>query len=153
MLRAGIRMAAIALIVFPEPVTTALGILILCAVAAAPKQDDSHRFGDMESLVRKSIKVHEEPVGFRRYFGAEKEVVYHTRKIEQPSNHLNAADKSEPATLQTDSSFNNRKVSKTVLHHTLKTSFPQYEMVFEDLSENIAQPTPVGHHKLKNRST
>jgi hypothetical protein len=69
-----IRAVAIALIAFPEPITTALGILILSTSFTLHHRKDLGKFGDPEVLIQRSLK-NTEPIGFRRYLIREKTVV------------------------------------------------------------------------------
>ena len=74
-----IRTTAIALIIFPEPVTTAIGVIMLSATFAMPGQKSLKKFGDLESLVKISFQ-NSEPLGFRRYIATERAVVNHVMK-------------------------------------------------------------------------
>jgi len=153
MLRNVIRSFAIALIVFPEPVTTALGILILAITFAVTRQKSLRKFGNLEVLVQKSLQ-NEQPIGFRRYLAAEQPVIHHTLTQNSSSQSLAVQDKPE---INLDSHhyqswFDNRQISEKVLYHTLKTSFPQYERIPENEHQcnglKKAEPLIV-HHKLK----
>jgi hypothetical protein len=102
MIRNLIRALAIVLIFLPEPITTAIGIALLSATAAKPGQKRLSKFGDPENLINKSL-VNVNQVGFSR------------------NSHLEKTD------YQTCNWFDNRRISEKVLHHTLRTSLPQYE--------------------------
>src|ERR1039458_8255700 len=106
MVRNWLKTAALALIVLPEPVTTVFGVLLLAIVLLIPKHTSLKKFGDLEVLIKRSIQRQDKarPV-FRHYL----------------------QEKPATADLKHDSWFDNRSMSEKVLHHTLKTSFPQYE--------------------------
>jgi hypothetical protein len=134
MVRKWLKRAALTLIVMPEPVTTVLGILLLAIVLVLPKQPSLKKFGDLEALIKRSIQRQDKarPV-FRHYLQ------------EEPSI----------PNLQHESWFDNRRMSEKVLHHTLKTSFPQYEAETAK-EQNSAVKTDwrdlepsVVHHTLK----
>jgi hypothetical protein len=197
-----IKTVAIAMIAFPEPITTVLGILILCASFAIFRPKKLSKFGDLEALVKKSL-LDMEPAGFRRYVAARQKIVHHSINLYFPfpdqkapenagpavdvsrsitSNKLAAVaakDKSDlagwdlPATPYSmirdeapgngaESSyhknpwFDNRQISETVFHHTLRTSFPEYEASQESGAKNNPKEgglkkaeTDVEHHTLK----
>src|ERR1035437_8678786 len=132
--RKWLKRAALTLIVMPEPVTTVLGILLLAIVLLLPKQASLKKFGDLEALIKKSIQQQDKasPV-FRHYL------------------------KEEPSVpnLQHESWFDNRSMSEKVLHHTLKTSYPQYEAETSNAQKGAiktdwrdSEPLVV-HHTLK----
>jgi hypothetical protein len=134
MLRNWMKTIAVTLIVLPEPFTTLIGILILAVLMAIPRHKSLKKFGDLEVLIKRSIQRQEKarPV-FRHYLSQE-----------------TAANST-----QSESWFDNRRVSEQVLHHTLKTSFPQYE-ARTDLVKNGPVQTDwrdsepgVVHHTLK----
>jgi hypothetical protein len=134
MVRKWLKRAALTLIVMPEPVTTVLGILLLAIVLLLPKQAGLKKFGDLEALIKRSIQRQEKarPV-FRHYLK------------EGPS----------VPNLQHESWFDNRSMSEKVLHHALKTSFPQYEAETANEQNSAAktdwrdsEPSVV-HHTLK----
>ena len=161
MIRHCIRAVAIGLIIFPEPVTTAVGIAILSATMAFPRYRRLESFENIEELICRSFKIPET----RRFGGhlpEDKPPVFH--KLKRKSNPQSAAVHNDPAipkhTLSRVSKkipsgqvkaagkppqknpglgvhllanytankwFDNRRVPEKVLHHTLKTSLPQYE--------------------------
>ncbi len=195
-----IRAVAIALIAFPEPVTTAIGLVILFATLVLFRPKKLSRFGDMEALIKRSLRD-TEPSGFRRNLAARKAVIYHSINLyfpltEQktaenaahgsgtknrdtlsprrlrpgtmpmkhlegnhitPFNHLyKAPDGHGKSRMPANSWFDNRKVSETVLHHTLKTSLPQYEAEPGLMAANNSKVAgarnidlPGEYHKLK----
>jgi hypothetical protein len=106
-IKTGIRAFAIALIAFPEPITTALGILVLSASCTMYRQKHISQFGDPETLIQKSLK-NTEPTGFRRYLD----------RKQTDSNHVPA---------QYYSWFDNHRIVTNSLQHTIKTSYPQYQ--------------------------
>ena len=57
MIRHCLKIFALALIVFPEPITTALGIALLSLIAAFSLQKRLSKFGDLEGLVKRSLKT------------------------------------------------------------------------------------------------
>jgi hypothetical protein len=197
-----IRTVAIAMIAFPEPITTVLGILILCASFAIFRPKKLSKFGDLEALVKKSL-LDTEPAGFRRYVAARQKIVHHSINLyfplpdqKVPENTGPAADVSRtvtsgnlaavaakdksdlscgdlpatPYSLARDEApgngaessyhknpwFDNRQISETVFHHTLRTSFPEYEAGQESgTNKNLnasglkkGEPA-VEHHTLK----
>ena len=157
MFRSGIRTIAIALIAFPEPLTTGVGIAMLFASFAIPRQDNLSAFGEPEELIRRSIQRDTKPADFRRLFTADKAPVFHPRRTLPPEQPEAIAEKPTITLLQQNSSwFDNRRVSANVLHHTLKTSFSQYEatQVQEDKScvnpDNQNIKPGIIHHKLKS---
>jgi hypothetical protein len=155
----GIRIVALALIAFPEPTTTVLGILILCATFIIFKQPGLKKFGNLEVLVSKSLQKEEPPVGFRRYIAGEPPIVNHAIKQNLASQPDNISEKAEniPISSQYSPWFDNRKVSENTLRHTLKTGFPQYESAPDLVQNSSLQATilknnqpAVQHHKLKS---
>ena len=56
MARHWLKIIALALIVFPEPVTTAIGIALLSLIAAFSARQRLSKFEDLEGLVKRSIK-------------------------------------------------------------------------------------------------
>ena len=130
-IRRCLKVIALVLIIFPEPVTTALGIIILSAIAALFVQKRLSKFGDLEELVRKSLKNEKLNEPQLRIF-KNQNTVFHELKINmalQPAAfpvEVNEPKGNQPA-FQPNSWFDNRKVPEKVLHHTIKTSFPQYE--------------------------
>ena len=157
MVRKIIRTLAIALIVLPEPFTTALGILILSATFAFPRQVSLKRFGDLEELLKKSFRD-EELFGFSRGSTADRVVVHHVLRLNLaalPENERGISE-STRAAFQYHSWFDNRRISENVIHHVLKTSFPQYESLTDGGSGDCStgpdgtnsQPA-VEYHRLK----
>jgi hypothetical protein len=148
-----VRVVALAMIAFPEPVSTILGIVILGATLAVWRQKSLNKFGDAEVLIKRSL-LNTRTESFSRYFNGEHAVVNHMLKTSlflQPQESLRTS-KQTLANPQGCSWFDNRKISETVLHHTLKTSFPQYEAVPGVLQKsNLKAGTEqdVQHHKLK----
>jgi hypothetical protein len=124
-MKTGMKAVAVALIAFPEPITTALGILILSASFTLHHRKDLGKFGDPEVLIQRSLK-NTEPIGFRRYLITEKTV----------GNHVPP---------QYYSWFDNHKMSQSVLHHTLKTSYTQYQ---SQSRGTMVHSKPVLHQKL-----
>jgi hypothetical protein len=57
MIRHCLKIFALALIVFPEPITTALGIALLSLIAAFSLQKRLSKFGDLEGLIKRSLKA------------------------------------------------------------------------------------------------
>jgi len=154
MLRNGIRTLAIALIAFPEPVSTALGIVILCATFAVPGQASLKQFGDMDILIKRSL-VNPEAEGFQRRFANKPPSMRHTLTASLPVQHTNYSPKRDLESVSPYNNpwFDNRKVSQTVLHHTLKTSFPQYEAMPDSSRHNrrvLTNSEAVFHHRLKS---
>lgn len=155
MLRTAIRTIAIALIAFPEPFTTVLGILILCLTLVIPRQSSLKRFGNLEELAKRSLQKRGTPAGFRRHFAAGQVVIKHQMKpspAPEPER-MPVKPGTAPAACQYHAWFDNRKVDEKVLHHTLKTSFPQYEARMDAVQKDVwkkssARPA-VEHHKLK----
>jgi|WetSurMetagenome_2_1015567.scaffolds.fasta_scaffold339599_1 hypothetical protein len=143
-----IRVLALAMIAFPEPVSTVLGIMILGATIAVYRQKSLDKFGNAEILIKRSLNDLKN-VGFRHYSGTEQSVVNHMMKASLPSQPLKDPGISafNQAIPQYYSWFDNRKVSEPVLHHTLKTSFLQYEAVSGSLQTGSEQH--IQHHKLK----
>jgi hypothetical protein len=147
-LKNGLRAIAVGLIIFPEPITTAIGIILLSATFALFREKSLSKFGDLEALVRKSLQT-PEPAGFRRYIATRREVVNRLIQPDTPSQPPRAPAQYNPW-------FDNRKVSGPVLHHTLKTSFPQYEarpefMPGDDLRADLKNAgAAVHYHKLKS---
>lgn len=147
------RLVALAMIAIPEPVSTVLGLAILGTTLAVSRQKSLNKFGNAETLIKRSLQ-NSETAGFRRYFGAEKSVVNHMMKASLPSQPLRNLGISiyNPAIPQYYSWFDNRKVSEPVLHHTLKTSFLQYEAVPGGLQTGnfkTGSEQHIQHHKLK----
>jgi hypothetical protein len=134
MVRKWLKTAALTLIVLPEPVTTVLGILLLAIVLVLPKQASLKKFGDLEALIQRSIQRQEKAGPAYRHYLTE-----------------------EPAApnLQHESWFDNRSMSEKVLHHTLKTSFPQYEAESDEKQKSATKTDwrdfepAVVHHTLK----
>jgi hypothetical protein len=156
-IKAIIRSTAIALIAFPEPVTTILGIFILCATLVAFQTKSLKKFGDPEVLIKKSIR-NMKADGFSRYFGTQQSIENHIIKPDLPSQFQEISEKSKQtfAPANYNPWFDNRKVSEFVLHHTLKTSFPQYEAIPETNQKGIMKDShpeniksAITHHKLK----
>jgi|WetSurMetagenome_2_1015567.scaffolds.fasta_scaffold991612_1 hypothetical protein len=119
-----LRTIAIVMITLPEPVTTIPGILILCLTFAVNRQRSLKNFGNLEDLIKMSMQ-NEELSGFRRYIIAEKPVVHHEIKSDW---------------------FDNRKIPENIFHHTLRTSFPQYEANCDSMPKHILckrNPTAV----------
>lgn len=145
-LKKGLRAVAIALICLPEPFTTILGLLLLAATFALFRQKSLSKFGDLEALVKKSLR-NPEPAGLRRYFAAKKIVMNHLIQQGWPSQSAGQTEKpaANPAPAGYQAWFDNRMVSGAVLHHTLKTSFPQYEA---EASPDSYGPE-VKYHQLK----
>jgi hypothetical protein len=149
-LKTGIRTLALALIIFPEPVTTALGIMILGASLAVGRPKSLKKFGDLDGLLRRSL-TNNQLVGFRRCYGFEK-TVNHRIKLDVPSALQSVLEKSKqsPPLPGYNSWFDNRKLSESVMYHTLKTSFPQYEADPDDKRAGLKKSNiVVEHHKLK----
>jgi hypothetical protein len=147
-----IRVIALAMIAFPEPVSTILGIVILGATFAVWRQKSLNKFGDAEVLIKRSL-LNSRTESFSRYFSGEHAVVNHMLKTDlflQPQENLRTS-KQTLTNPQCCSWFDNRKVSGTVLHHTLKTSFLQYEEVPGVLQNNLKAGIEQGvqYHKLK----
>lgn len=140
MFRKYLRTIAIALIIFPEPVTTALGLALLSATFAVTDNKRSAKFGNMEELAKKSLKI-QDPREFGRYRPREESTVVHGLNIYLPAKQIivqNGLDNSLERTrsdIQMHNWFDNHKVSEKVLHHTLKTSFPQYEAMSDVLHQ------------------
>lgn len=153
-IRTIIRTTAIALIIFPEPVTTAIGVIMLSATFAIPGRRSLKNFGDLESLVKISFQ-NSEPVGFRRYLATEQAVVKHVLKT-VPSRIDEANRPKTKMTGQHSSCFDNRATPENVLLDTLKTSIPQYQAVSKDVQKHGLKSTQIKHdepsiehHKLK----
>jgi hypothetical protein len=154
-IRTIIRTTAIALIIFPEPVTTAIGVIMLSATFAIPGQKSLKKFGDLESLVKISFQ-NSEPLGFRRFIATEQAVVKHVMKT-LPSQISEPKGESETmVTSQRGSRFDHRPARETVLLDTLKTSIPQYQAVSKVVQKSglksgqtrHSEPS-FEHHKLK----
>jgi hypothetical protein len=143
-LKTGLKATAIALIALPEPFTTALGIIILCSTLAAYRKKSLYKFGDPEVLVKRSLQ-NTETVGFRRYFGGKQAIVNHVIKLDM-SSQPNIPP-------QYHAWFDNHKMSESVLHHTLKTSFPQYEAAPAKAASLKKAELAVEYHKLKLYAT
>jgi hypothetical protein len=133
MVRKWLKGAGLALILMPEPVTTVFGVLLLAIVLLIPKQSSLKKFGDLEVLIKRSIQRQEKArPNFRHYLQEE----------------------TATAELKHDSWFDNRTMSEKVLHHTLKTSFPQYEAETDKVNNAVKpdwrdlEPSVV-HHTLK----
>jgi hypothetical protein len=134
-----LKTTAIGLIALPEPFTTPLGIIMLCLVLIVYRKRSFEKFGDLEVLIRRSVP-NTEKFGFRRYLGTEPRVQHHT--------------KIDAVLPQHNSWFDNRKISASTLHHTLKTSFPQYEAAQDDKINLPAasykkNKQVIEYHKLK----
>jgi hypothetical protein len=137
-----LKTAAVTLIALPEPFTTPLGIVMLCLVLAVYHKRSLDQFGDLEVLIKRSLQ-NTEPLGFQRHLSKEHLATQHHTK--------------QPALIpQNNSWFDNRRICASTLHHTLKTSFPQYEaeqgLYYQDNSRatglNKAKPANE-FHKLK----
>ncbi len=138
-----LKTLGITLIALPEPFTTPVGIVILFLVFAVYHKRSLAKFGDLELLIKRSIQ-NTEPVGFRRHLSTEHIAIQHHIK--------------RPAVMpQNNSWFDNRRISARTLHHTLKTSFPQYEaeqgLYYKNSSNASAllkvKPS-IEFHKLKS---
>lgn len=134
-----LKTTAIGLITLPEPFTTPLGIAMLCLVLFVYRKRSFEKFGDLEVLIRRSTPSTEKS-GFRSYLGTEPIVQHHTKKDAALTLH--------------NTWFDNRKISASILHHTLKTSFPQYEAAQEDKINLPAasyknNKPDIEYHKLK----
>jgi hypothetical protein len=152
-----IKIVALAMIAFPEPVSTVLGIMILGATFAVYRQKSLNTFGNAEDLIQRSLQ-NPKKIGFRDCFSTEQPVVNHMLKASILSQPMRNPKISifNPVIHQYYSWFDNRKVSETVLHHTLKTSFPQYEEIPESLQPRNLRKVElklveqgIQHHKLK----
>ena len=150
-----IRTTAIALIIFPEPVTTAIGVIMLSATFAMPGPKSLKKFGDLESLVKISFH-NSEPLGFRRYIATERAVVNHVMKTLPSQVNKGKHELKTTTTSQLRLPFDNRAARETVLLDTLKTSIPQYQAVSKDVQkhdlksgQNKRNETSVEHHRLK----
>jgi hypothetical protein len=102
MIRRCLKSIAVVMIFLPEPVTTAIGVALLTALLAIPSQKRLSRFKNLEELVKRSLKSENSPE-----YGHDVPL----EKIDCRANNW----------------FDNRRVPETILHHTLKTSLPQYE--------------------------
>ena len=137
-----LKTVAIALIAMPEPFTTPVGIVMLGLVLAIYHKTSLDRFGDLEGLIKRSLQK-TEPVGFSRYLSSDHVVIHHRAK--------------QPVIMPQNSSwFDNRTISASTLHHTLRTSFPQYEAApgSGDMSDvkvagNKNIKPAIEYHKLK----
>jgi hypothetical protein len=177
MVRNCLKAVAIALIVFPEPLSTALGIALLSAALALPGRKRLDSFGDMDDLVKRSLKKGDPPE-FGRGASGNRTIVFHKLKsslVSQSVIATNRADKSEgsqkniPAktpksadlnpniallytvvpekggsAFQSVNWFDNRKVPEKVLHHTLRTSLPQYEALPDNVQTSTVRPVGPG---------
>ncbi len=146
MIRNIVRAVAIALIVLPEPFTTALGILILSATLAFPRRVSLKRFGDLEELLRRSLRD-EELFGPGHATAAQRVVVHHVMRL----------DFEVPGTFEYRSWFDNRRVPRNVIHHVLRTSFPQFETLLDSgqevsfaAEERLHSEPAVEYHTLKS---
>jgi hypothetical protein len=144
----GIRTVAIALIIFPEPVTTAIGIAVLGASFAFTRPKSLKRFRDLDGLTKRSIQ-NSQPQGFRRCFTEEQTHRIKLDMVEQlPVTQENPGALS--ARLTGNWWFDNRKVSNDVIYHALKTSLPQYEANPLFRAAGLTKTEPgIEYHKLK----
>jgi hypothetical protein len=147
MVRNCLKPIAIVLILLPEPITTALGIALLSVAFALPGYKRLGSFGDLEELAKRSLKS-AEPGELSHCFPGEKIVIFHELNISLPSQGAmipgekvpghaiqnsdiavcrNDAPERAHSDFQTHNWFDNRRVPERILHHTLKTSLPQYE--------------------------
>jgi hypothetical protein len=156
MVRRCLKGVAVALIVLPEPVTTALGVAMLAVLLIMSRPKKLSDLGDLEALVKKSLRntaLSESCL----YFLKIQTPVFHALKVTVPqqpvivkyqaipnqswgnkwavggmespeleTGRVHVLKKYVPSS-EAASWFDNRKVSETVLHHTLRTSLPQYE--------------------------
>lgn len=102
MIRKCLKAVAVVMIFLPEPVTTAIGAALLTALLAIPAQKRLSCFKNLEELVKRSLKTENSPE-----YG-----------LHVPLKNIE---------YRADKWFDNRRVPETILHHTLKTSLPQYE--------------------------
>lgn len=150
-IKTGIRTVALALIALPEPATTALGILILLASLALFRRKSLSKFGNLELLAQRSL-YEGKPVDSRRDLGTEPTLVNHFIKLSLTSQPKKIKGQSKQSSAQplNNSWFDNRQVSRIVLYHTLKTSFPQYQAAPEPVQKrNLEEARVIEHHKLK----
>jgi hypothetical protein len=149
MTRKWLRMAAFILIALPEPITTPIGIILLLVTFALGGQKRLSKFGDLEELVKRSIK-RAESRSLALSILTKKPILFHT--LNQTANNSpdsnTGIENSQP---QYHNWFDNRAVSEKVLHHTLKTSLPQYEASYSNQIESpdFVPTENVVHHTLK----
>jgi hypothetical protein len=137
MIRHGLKAIAVVLIIFPEPITTALGIALLSIMVAFSFQKRLSKFGDLEELVNRSLKSRKLNEPSLALF-KERRSVFHELKMGL-SPLADDIEKNLPV-FQPGSWFDNRKVSEKVLHHTLRTSLPQYEASIMTAKNGDAYP-------------
>jgi hypothetical protein len=162
MIRNYIRLGALALIAFPEPVTTVLGAGILVASFAMFKQKPLRKFGNLDELAKRSLK-NEEPTDLEKVFISQQRVFHKLdpdpKKIgksktppvlnwritagikeEQERKALRAAGKksakkSSIKLIEVEQP-KKKQANDLMSYHTLKTSFPQYEAPRETIRKN-----------------
>jgi hypothetical protein len=102
MFRRFLKAIAVIMIFLPEPVTTAVGLALLTVVMAIPSHKHLSSFKNLDELAKRSLK--------------------NSSSLEY-SHNISA----NRANIQISDWFDNRRISETIFHHTLKTSLPQYE--------------------------
>jgi hypothetical protein len=141
MIRHGLKAIAVVLIILPEPITTALGIALLSIMVAFSFQKRLSKFGDLEELVNRSLKSRKLNEPSLALF-KERTSVFHELKMGL-SPLADGLEKNLPV-FQPGSWFDNRKVSEKVLHHTLRTSLPQYEASIVKVKNGDAKSNSAG---------
>jgi hypothetical protein len=154
MIRHCLRAVAIGLIIFPEPVTTAVGIAILSATMAFPRYRRLESFENIEELIYRSFKI-PETRRFGRYLPEDKPAVFHELKRKSTSQSVTVHD--DPAIPKHTLSKLSKKLSSGQIKAGAK--LPQKNPCLEaNLLANCASnkwfdnrrvPEKVLHHTLK----
>ncbi len=149
MIRHCLKLIALGLILFPEPVSTAVGIIMLTIILALPGYKKLSKFKNLEELARRSLRT-PQCTNSEHWTSPKKQVVHHELKGQvEPTLLLNQA------VCSTSSWFDNRSVNGNVLYHTLKNSIPQYEAgstMFKTAGHGVISPDinrVVPAHTLK----
>jgi hypothetical protein len=142
-LKTCLKTLAMGLIALPEPFTTIIGILILFSIVAIYRQKSLGKFGDLEVLISRSIQ-NPKTAALLRYFSDKQTTPGSPSRLNLPAKPGKISRKSKTilAHPEYNSWFDNHQIPVNVLHHTLKTSFPQYEAV------PMQAVLPVMHHRL-----
>ncbi len=142
MIRHYLRAIAIGLIIFPEPITTAIGVALLTATFAIPRNNSLKKFKHMEALIQRSYK-RPERYQFEQILSDRRNMVYH-KLLRDPALRPTSMTRPENSLRSPRSTdwFDNRQMSEKVLHHTLKTSLPQYESATSRFSARTQKSSP-----------
>ncbi len=123
LIRRILKFIALALIFLPEPVTTAFGVAILAGLMATSGKKRLSKFKNMDDLVKRSFNTDSD---IPDRFAARRAAIFHRLKINETDLAAEPAPSSQPRSLSV-TPFDNRRLNKNILHHTLNNSIIQFE--------------------------